>query len=104
VFVLLWEERIKRYLRKLEHFSWRLSQVSDWISEVDEEVFVRDEMRKLATYKAFQEAVEAAMDIVAMICRDEGLVPEDDFTNVENLERRGLLLELSLVSYWKVVV
>lgn len=52
---------------------------------------MNDEIRKLATYKAFQEAVEASMDLVAMVCRDSGLVPEDDFINVEKLVEKKIL-------------
>lgn len=40
---------------------------------------------RLAVYKAMQEAAEAAMDIVAMILKDEGKLPKDDYTNVEEI-------------------
>ena len=33
----------------------------------------------MATYKAFQEIVESYMDIIAMACKDEEIVPKDDY-------------------------
>ena len=42
------------------------------------------EKTKLATYKAFQEIVEACMDIVAMMCKDSKIPPQDDYTNQES--------------------
>ena len=85
------EARLKKYSRKIDFLFLRIRQIEEWVSGLTEEEFVDDEMRKLATYKAFQEAVEASMDLVAMICRDSGLAPEDDFTNVERLVERGIL-------------
>jgi uncharacterized protein YutE (UPF0331/DUF86 family) len=30
--------------------------------------------------------VESAMDVVAMMCRDSGIVPKDDLSNIESVE------------------
>ena len=46
---------------------------------------MEDDKTKLATYKAFQESVEASLDLVAMICKDQGLNPQDDYGNLEKL-------------------
>lgn len=79
-------ERMKRYKDKLNIISKRIDEIEQWISEFELEDFVRDEKTKLATYKAFEEIVESSMDIVAMMCKDSGIVPKDDYTNIDNLD------------------
>lgn len=52
--------------------------------------FIEDRDR-LAVYKAFQEIAEACMDIIAMMLRDSGKIPEDDYTNISKAVKSGLL-------------
>jgi len=42
-----------------------------------------DKKSRLAVYKAAQEAIEAACDIVAMSLKDEGYPPKDDYNNIQ---------------------
>lgn len=78
-------ERAKRYKDKINIILKRNDEINDWIGGYDPEDFIYDEKTKLATYKAFQEIVEASMDCIAMACRDEKIVPKDDYTNIESL-------------------
>jgi uncharacterized protein YutE (UPF0331/DUF86 family) len=79
-------ERASRYKDKLNLISKRAEQIDDWLSLVSAEDFLEDDKTKLASYKAFQEAVEACMDLVAMMYKDLVDVPKDDYSNIENLE------------------
>jgi len=78
-------ERTKRYKDKINIIIERCENISEWMGGYEAESFVRDEKTKLAVYKAFQEIVESCMDIIAMVCKDEKIVPKDDYTNIENL-------------------
>ena len=78
-------ERAGRYKDKLDIIFKRAGQAQDWLEEVSSEVFLEDDKTKLASYKAFQEAVEACMDLVAMMCKDLGIKPHDDYGNLESL-------------------
>lgn len=78
-------ERAKRYRDKMNIILKRNDEINDWIGGYNSEDFVHDEKTKLATYKAFQEIVEASMDCIAMACKDEKIVPKDDYTNIESL-------------------
>ena len=78
-------ERAKRYRDKINIILKRNDEINDWIGGYDIEDFIHDEKTKLATYKAFQEIVEASMDCIAMACKDEKTVPKDDYTNIESL-------------------
>jgi uncharacterized protein YutE (UPF0331/DUF86 family) len=78
-------ERAGRYKDKLDLIFKRAGQAQDWLEDVSFEVFLEDDKTKLASYKAFQEAVEACMDLVAMMCKDLGIKPQDDYGNLENL-------------------
>lgn len=79
-------ERASRHKDKLNLISKRVGQIEDWLSLVPAEDFLEDDKTRLASYKACQEAVEARMDLVAMMCKDLGDVPKDDYSNIENLE------------------
>ena len=78
-------ERAGRYKDKLDIIFKRAGQAQDWLEEVSCEVFLEDDKTKLASYKAFQEAVEACLDLVAMMCKDLGIKPQDDYSNLERL-------------------
>jgi uncharacterized protein YutE (UPF0331/DUF86 family) len=82
-------ERAGRYRDKLDLIILRAGQAHSWLDEEDPEDFLADDKTKLATYKAFQEAVEASMDLVAMMCKDLGSTPQDDYGNLDRLEVLG---------------
>ena len=79
------EDRLKRYWDKINLVSKRSTQINEWTA-VSLNDFSTDEKTKLATYKAFEEIVEACMDIVAMMCKDLKIPPKDDYTNIELLK------------------
>lgn len=83
-------ERAKRYKDKLNLMSERAGDITEWTLN-DGYDFRSDKKTKLATYKAFQELTEASFDIVAMICKDSGLIPKDDYTNVDALLHNGII-------------
>lgn len=93
VSVVVDKKRLGRYIEKLELMDKRLTQIKEWTNDYTSETFISDEKTKLAVYKAFQEIVEAAMDIVAMLCRDLGAPPKDDYTNIGKLSEIGFLSE-----------
>jgi uncharacterized protein YutE (UPF0331/DUF86 family) len=78
--------RIKRYKDKINVILERSEEINEWTEGYDVDEFTRDEKTKLAAYKAFQEVAESCMDIIAMACKDEKIVPKDDYTNIENLK------------------
>lgn len=82
-------ERAGRYRDKLNLIILRAGQAQSWLDEEGPEDFLEDDKTKLATYKAFQEAVEASMDLVAMMCKDLGSTPQDDYGNLDRLEALG---------------
>lgn len=85
------EIRLKRYREKIIHMEERISLINEWVSNYSDEDFISDEKTKLAVYKAFQEIVESAMDIIAMICKDASVPPKDDYTNIETLKELGII-------------
>jgi len=101
------QERIKRYRDKLAVIQKRLEEIDEWTEGHDAEDFVRDEKTKLATYKAFQEIVEASMDIIAMACKDLKIAPKDDYANIANVpfldtQMKQVLVEANGLRNWVV--
>ncbi len=62
--------RAKRYKDKINIILKRSDQAEEWLQELYSAQILEDDKTKLATYKAFQEIVEASMDIVAMMLKD----------------------------------
>ena len=79
------ESRLKRYLDKIDLINNRIRLIHTWIDDIELEDFIEDEKTKLAVYKAFQEIVEAYMDVFAMMCKDMNIPPKDDYTNLGNV-------------------
>lgn len=78
------KDRIKRYKEKITVIETRRNNIFSWISETDEKSV-------LAVYKAFQEVVDSLTLIFAMMLKDMGEIVEDDYSNIEALERTNLL-------------
>jgi len=86
-------ERTKRYKGKLDLIRERVGDINAWTSSKEPAEFIADKKTKLAVYKAFQEIIESALDIVAMSCKDAGLIPKDDYTNIGALHDKEILGE-----------
>lgn len=80
------EDRLKRYKEKLEHIELRKMEFEEWSPGI-----LENDKDKLGSYKAFQEMVEATNDIIAMMLKDSGLLPEEDYANIEKAIKHGIL-------------
>jgi len=85
------EERLRKYVRKIDHILTCISYIDEWLREITPNDFLHDIKTKLAVYKAFQEIVDATMDICAMLCKDMGIPPSDDYTNIEKLYEKKII-------------
>lgn len=79
-------DRLKRYKDKIDLILERKTEIKEWSGD-----FLEDKKSMLASYKAFQEIVEAATDILAMMIKDEGSVPGDDYSNIDLAEGKKLI-------------
>jgi uncharacterized protein YutE (UPF0331/DUF86 family) len=80
------ENRLKRYIEKINVIEKRRENIFLWISE-------KDEKSVLAVYKAFQEIAESFTDLCAMLLKDMKEIVEDDYTNIENLRKNDVFTE-----------
>lgn len=78
--------RLARYADKLRHVEQRLDQFGSWAGDA-----VESDRDRLASFKAFQEVGEALADVCAMLVKDLGIGPKDDYTNVDVLETEDVL-------------
>lgn len=90
--------RRARYLDKLAHADARLGLAEEWLGAA--RVSTKD---RLAAYKAFQEAAEAATDLAAMAVADSGRVPKDDYMNLASCVELGLTSPALLPALRKAV-
>lgn len=78
-------QRQTRYKEKLELIEERIDDVEFLVSDFD------DKIKRLACYKAFQEIVEGIFDIISMIIKDKEKIVTDDYSNLEKLEKLGII-------------
>ena len=90
-------ERASRYKDKLDLLFKRAGQAEKWLADASAQDFLQDEKTMLASYKAFQEAVEASQDLVAMMCKEAGIRSQDDYSNLERLEPHSTRLRSVLI-------
>jgi len=74
--------RTKRYMEKIGYIVEAFDQIP---SEPEEPIEISGTFYNLHT------AIEAAMDIVAMLVKDLGKKVEDDYTNIETLHELGVI-------------
>ncbi len=71
-------KRKDQYSRKFEFIIDKISLLPD---NIEENIFYVD-----ALFYRLQVSVDAAMDIVAMLCKDLGITVKDDYSNIDELE------------------
>ena len=71
-------KRKDQYNRNLEFIIDKLSLLPE---NVEENIFYVD-----ALFYRLQVSIDAAMDIIAMLCKDLGIIVTDDYSNIDELE------------------
>ncbi len=72
-------KRKEQYERKLDFI---LEKITHLPEKPEENEFYID-----ALFYRFQISIEAAMDIIAMLCKDLGIRVKDDYSNIDELEK-----------------
>ena len=72
-------KRTEQYRRKLEFIIEKISVLPD---NLDEDKFHVD-----ALFYRLQLSIDAAMDVIAMLCKDLGITVKDDYSNIDELEK-----------------
>ncbi len=85
------KERKENYLRKIQFAQDNIKSVKMWLTGITLEKFLDDKKTRYAVFKAFQEVVETCMDLAAMLVKDRGIPPKDDYTNLEKLREEKVI-------------
>jgi len=72
-------KRKEQYERK---FNFILENIHDLPKNPEQNKYYME-----ALFYRLQVSIEAAMDLIAMFCKDIGVKVEDDYTNIEELEK-----------------
>ncbi|HWQ68108.1 MAG TPA: DUF86 domain-containing protein [Methanospirillum sp.] len=80
------EDRRLRYRDKILWIQDRASLIDLWLGDEKPEDLISDTKTLLAIFKAFQEIVEATMDIIAMCLRDMDIPSRDDYSNINRID------------------
>ena len=74
--------RKDQYSRKLEFIIDKISLLPD---NIEENIFYAD-----ALFYRLQVSIDAAMDVIAMLCKDLGITVRDDYSNIDDLEKLNI--------------
>ncbi len=83
------EDIKKRIMEKVETVVERVEFIEEHLSDE----LLGDRILRKAIYKEFQEAVEAASDVCAMVRRGLNSSAKDDYGNIDFLVEKGILEE-----------
>ncbi len=72
-------KRSDQYRRKLEFIIEKISVLPNNLNE--------DKFHMDALFYRLQVSIDAAMDVVAMLCKDLGITVKDDYSNIDELEK-----------------
>ena len=75
-------KRKDQYSRKLEFIIDKISLLPD---NIEENIFYVD-----ALFYRLQVSIDAAMDVIAMLCKDLGITVRDDYSNIDDLEKHKI--------------
>jgi len=75
-------KRKDQYSRKFEFIIDKISILPD---NIEENIFYID-----ALFYRLQVAIDVAMDVVAMLCKDLGITVRDDYSNIDELENLNI--------------
>ena len=75
-------KRKDQYSRKLEFIIDKISLLPE---NIEENIFYAD-----ALFYRLQVSINAAMDVVAMLCKDLGITVRDDYSNIDELEKLNI--------------
>lgn len=80
------EERKFRYREKIFWILDRIRLIEEWSGDFPGKEIIPDTKTLLAIFKAYQELIEAIMDIIAMYLRDQNIPARDDYSNIEKID------------------
>ena len=75
--------RQEQYSRKINFI---LEKINDLPRDVTSNKYYID-----ALFYRLQVSIDASMDIVAMLCKDFGITVHDDYSNIQELEKKNLI-------------
>jgi len=70
-----------------EKMNYIFNKITDLPEKIQNEFLVD------ALFYRIHTSIEAVMDIIAMLCKDFGLIVEDDYSNISYLERQNIISE-----------
>jgi uncharacterized protein YutE (UPF0331/DUF86 family) len=76
-------------MNRLDNYNRKINFIIEKIHNLPENP-LKNEFFLDALFYRIQNAADAAMDIIAMLCKDLGIMVKDDYSNIESLESLDL--------------
>ena len=73
-----------------EQYSRKTNFILEKINDLPQDIAV-DKYYIDALFYRIQVSIDASMDIIAMLCKDFGITVNDDYTNIQELEKKNLI-------------
>lgn len=71
----------------------KISYILECMKEIEEVLPEPSGIVLKGVFYNLSSAIESTMDMIAMLCKDLGIMPRGDYENIENLQSRGTISE-----------
>ena len=71
----------------------KISYILECIKEIEEVLPHPEGIVLKGVYYNLSSAIESTMDMIAMLCKDLGIMPKGDYENIKSLRTRGTINE-----------
>jgi len=71
----------------------KISYILECIKEIEEVLPHPEGIVLKGVYYNLSSAIESTMDMIAMLCKDLGIMPKGDYENIQSLHAKGVINE-----------
>jgi uncharacterized protein YutE (UPF0331/DUF86 family) len=76
---------------RANRYKQKIAYILNCIDEIDNAMPKPEGIVLKGIYYDLSSAIDAAMDMIAMLCKDLGIMPRGDYENIESLEAKSIL-------------
>lgn len=69
----------------------KISYILECLNEIESELPTPSGIVLKGVFFDLSTAIEAAMDMIAMLCKDRGILPKGDYENIQSLKEKGVI-------------
>lgn len=78
-------------IQRKTRYKTKISSIQACLTKIEEVLPNPSGIVLMGVFYAISTAIEGAIDMVAMLCKDMGIMPKGDYENIQSIFERGLI-------------